>query len=139
MPMATLSASVDTSATTHVVCDVTHTGVANDADFAAVEAARGRDRVVTIAVPATGMLRARSVHAVHADLSLASSPAREWWDAAAGAPPAWGARTHSAALVVQEWTVWSPLDAAALDDYQCSEEQRALVLHAELPRAERLE
>lgn len=88
------------------------------------------DRTVRVCVPLTGMLRPESVHAIHADLSLASHGPRSWYDSTAldadGAPK--GARTVSSSARIDYFKVWTETEAAAMDSYSCSPAQRSAIL-----------
>jgi hypothetical protein len=103
---------------------------------AAAEEALSAVREIRVSVPETGMLRSASVHAIHADLSLASHAPREWFDTTAiGVDGALGggACVPSASLRVHYYKVWSDQDAVAMDAYTCTPAQRLQILEAKIP------
>lgn len=106
-----------------------------EASAAAAEAI-SKGRQIRICVPETGMLRAASIHAIHADLSLASHAPRAWFDATAlnlENTLTGGAQTLSASVHVEYFRVWSDAEATAMDAYTCTPAQRARILEARIP------
>ena len=95
-----------------------------------------------VAVPLTGMLRAGSRHALHADLSLCDEAPQRWWDPRAGPSTSTGTATAtsaagtwrvSAAVRVEQCTVWDNRRALELDSWECSKTQRDWVLEDRVP------
>ena len=104
---------------------------------AAASEALSVDREIRISVPETGMLRSKSVHAIHADLSIASHAPRAWFDSTAldssSGALSGGTYVPSASLRVHYFKVWSDQDAIAMDAYTCTPAERIKILEATLP------